>query len=58
MPILKLAYRTVKNIGSKQLWQIRNVGSLAEKIFGKLKSIGIGNVIEIVKIGKKLGKML
>ena len=28
------------------------------KNFGELKSISIENVIEIVKIGKKLGEML
>ena len=43
-----------KNLGGKKVWQVRTVGSLAEKSFGELKSICIGNVIEIVKIGKTL----
>ena len=44
--------------GSKKLRKLRIAGNLAEKNFGVLKSICIGNVLEIVKIGKKLGEML
>ena len=40
------------NFGNKKNWQMRTVGSLVEN-FNKLKSICIGNVMEIVKIGKK-----
>ena len=47
-----LVYRTVKTLANKDC---RKFGG---KIFGELKSICIGNVIEIVKICKKLGKML
>ena len=39
----------------KKFWRITTVGSLAEKT---LKSICIGNVMEIVKIGDKLGEKL
>ena len=49
-----MLYRIVKNFGSKKVWRIRTVGSLAEKNFGKLKSTCIGNVMDIVKIGKLL----
>ena len=41
------------NFGSKKVVQIMTVESLVEKNFGKLKSSYIGNVMEIVKIGKK-----
>ena len=45
-------YHTVKNLGSQKLWGISTVGSLAKKL-GELMSICIGNVMEIVKIGKR-----
>ena len=50
-----LEYRTVKIFGGKKAWWIRTVGSLVEKtlVFGELKSICIGNVMEIVKISDK-----
>ena len=56
-PKFAYIYHTVKNFGGKKLWRIRTVGSLVENL-GKLKSIYIGNVMEIVKIGKKLGELL
>ena len=37
---------------------MKNVGSLAEKHWLIEMSISIGNVMEIVKIGKKLGKLM
>ena len=40
---LLVIYRTVKKFGRKK--------------FGELKSIHIGNVMKIVKIGEKLGEM-
>ena len=43
----------VKSFGSKKLWRIRTGGSLVEKTFGNLKSICLGNVMEIVKIDEK-----
>ena len=46
----------VKNFNGKKVWQIRTVGSLAEKNFGKLKSNSMENVMEIVKIGIKHGE--
>ena len=52
IPILKLAYRTVKTLANKDC---RKLGG---KNFGDLKSICIRNVMEIVKIGKKLSEML
>ena len=45
-------YCIVKTFGSKEVWRIRTVGSLAEKN-GELKSTCIGYVMEIVKIGEK-----
>ena len=51
-------YHVVKNFGGKKLGWIRTVRSLVEKNFGELKFICIGNVMEIVKIGKKLSKLL
>ena len=48
-------YRTVKNFGSKKVWQIRTVGSLAENLWQNEVHFA-GNVMEIVKIGKKLEK--
>ena len=47
-------YRIVKTFGGKKGWRIRTIGSVAEKRYGELKSICIGNVMEIMKIGKKL----
>ena len=41
-------YRTAKNFGGKKPWRIRTVG----RNFDELKSICIGNVMEIVNIGK------
>ena len=46
-------YRIVKNFSSKQVCRIKTIGSLVEKNVGELKSICIGNVMEIVKIGEK-----
>ena len=48
-------YHIAKNFSSKKVWQIRIIGNLAEKNFDKLK---LENVMEIVKIGEKLGKLL
>ena len=48
--------------GKKPWWKqslaTKITGSLAEKAFGKLKSTCLGNVMEIVNIGKKLGELL
>ena len=57
MTIVTCIYRTVKilSLAVKNFWRIRTVGSLAEKT---LKSICIENVMEIVKIGDKLGETL
>ena len=46
-----IPYRKI--FGGIKVWRIKTVGSLAEKNFGELKSICIGNVMEIVKIGDK-----
>ena len=46
-------YQTVKKFGSKKNLANKDCRKFGRKSFGKLKSICIGNVMEIVKIDKK-----
>ena len=50
-----LWYHIVTNFGGKKNWWIRAVGSLAEECW---QIEVIGNVMELVKIGKIFGKLL
>ena len=45
-------YRSVNNFGSKKVWEIKTVGSLADNLW-QIEVHLIGNVMEIVIIGKK-----
>ena len=50
-------YCTVKNFGGKKLWRIRTVVSLVEKLW-QIEVHLHREFMEIMKIGKNLGKML
>ena len=47
-----------KTLAVKKVWPNKDCRKFGGKNFGKLKSICIWNVMEIIKIGDKLGKML
>ena len=47
-----------KNFSSKKSLANKDCRKFGGKTFGALKFICIGNVMEIVKIGKKLGELL
>ena len=51
-------YLIVKNFGGKNCLVNKDCRKFDRKSFGELKSICTGNVVEIVKIGKKLGELL
>ena len=46
-----MMYRIVRMFDYQKVWQLKIIGSLAEN-FGKLKSICIGNVMDILKLVK------